>query len=136
MRGVGGNFTGREPDTELLVSGDFIFDLVAKATFDTSFFDARTCGLQSCGFCEHVLFASCQNFRDMFGSTMRCLPKLQLDLWIVDGSEHGIISQHILHFGIKVIMHGGTFTTNRVNSSSNTIPGRLTKKTVPLLQML
>ena len=33
MRGVGGKFTGGEPGTELLVSGDFIFDIVAKATF-------------------------------------------------------------------------------------------------------
>ena len=37
VRGVGGNFIGRELDSGLLVGGDFSFDLDAEATSGTDF---------------------------------------------------------------------------------------------------
>ena len=54
---------------------------------------------------------------------MPCFPNCSGTVASWTGPEHGMISQYTFHFGIKVFKHGGTFTTNRVVSSSNTIPG-------------
>ena len=69
MRGVSGSFTVRLLDTERLASGDFNFGLVANATSAADLSMQETCVLLRYGVCEHVLFAICRNFRDIFSKS-------------------------------------------------------------------
>ena len=82
----------------------------------------RTCGLPSCGFWEHMQFASCRNFLDMsvqsttdnhpgFGSNssfgVNAVPSIwHWSLCIVHGPEHRVISPYTFCvFGGRVITH-------------------------------
>ena len=132
IRGVGGSFTVRELDSQHLASGDFTFGIDAKATSATDFsmLELASCRVAVSG---NTCCLLCQNFRSTsIQSTTDDHPSFcSISTYGIDLHVNAISSKlqwdRLLHRGwarcwfhltihLRVITHGGIFTTSRGNS--------------------